>query len=147
MTARFVRPISFLDCSRLLIGAASERAASVSRLSEANRMRRSKSDLDTGTVSRTMRAEQDVTHWTRSSLMVCQRARTGARERDGETDKVLEDAGWRVVRIWEHEEPELAALRTRETVTMMRNPQLRRRPQWIRNAPSQSYDAIPSRCP
>jgi DNA mismatch endonuclease, patch repair protein len=42
------------------------------------------------------------------------------RERDAETDKLLEEAGWTVVRIWEHEEPELAALKVRETVAEMR---------------------------
>nr|WP_276202972.1 very short patch repair endonuclease [Jiangella muralis] len=30
-------------------------------------------------------------------------------ERDRETDAHLADLGWRVVRIWEHEDPELAA--------------------------------------
>jgi DNA mismatch endonuclease, patch repair protein len=40
------------------------------------------------------------------------------RERDAETDKLLEEAGWTVVRIWEHEEPELAALKVRETVSI-----------------------------
>ena len=43
------------------------------------------------------------------------------RERDAETDKLLEEAGWTVVRIWEHEEPELAALKVRETVSMKRD--------------------------
>jgi len=40
----------------------------------------------------------------------------GNRERDAETDKLLEDAGWRVVRIWEHEEPRPAALRVHDIV-------------------------------
>ncbi|MGH3407954.1 MAG: very short patch repair endonuclease [Streptosporangiaceae bacterium] len=43
------------------------------------------------------------------------------RDRDAETDKLLQDAGWTVVRIWEHEQPELAALRIRETVSTKRN--------------------------
>jgi DNA mismatch endonuclease (patch repair protein) len=43
------------------------------------------------------------------------------RERDAETDKLLEEAGWTVVRIWEHEEPEVAALKVRETVSMKRD--------------------------
>lgn len=43
------------------------------------------------------------------------------RERDAETDKLLEDAGWTVVRIWEHEEPEVAALKVHETVSIRRN--------------------------
>ncbi len=29
-------------------------------------------------------------------------------ERDAETNRLLTDAGWRVVRIWEHEDPETA---------------------------------------
>jgi DNA mismatch endonuclease (patch repair protein) len=43
------------------------------------------------------------------------------RERDAETDKLLEEAGWTVVRVWEHEKPEVAALKIRETVSMKRN--------------------------
>jgi G:T-mismatch repair DNA endonuclease (very short patch repair protein) len=43
------------------------------------------------------------------------------RQRDAETDKLLEEAGWTVVRIWEHEELELAALRVRKTVSMKRD--------------------------
>jgi DNA mismatch endonuclease (patch repair protein) len=34
-------------------------------------------------------------------------------ERDRETDALLSDAGWRVLRIWEHEEPDAAAARIR----------------------------------
>ena len=30
-------------------------------------------------------------------------------ERDRDTDSILRDAGWTVIRIWEHEEPEAAA--------------------------------------
>ncbi len=44
------------------------------------------------------------------------------RERDTETDKLLEDAGWTVVRIWEHEDPEHAALKIQEAVSAKRNP-------------------------
>jgi DNA mismatch endonuclease, patch repair protein len=47
---------------------------------------------------------------------------TRNRERDAETNKMLEEAGWTVVRIWEHENPELAAIRVRETVSMKQNP-------------------------
>lgn len=39
------------------------------------------------------------------------------RERDADTDQVLRDAGWTVLRIWEHEPPELAAVRVRDTLT------------------------------
>lgn len=38
------------------------------------------------------------------------------RERDAETDRLLAEAGWVVVRIWEHEDPAKAALRVEETV-------------------------------
>lgn len=31
------------------------------------------------------------------------------RERDGETTRLLQDAGWTVLRFWEHEDPELIA--------------------------------------
>jgi DNA mismatch endonuclease (patch repair protein) len=33
------------------------------------------------------------------------------RLRDSDTDRRLSEMGWRVVRIWEHEDPEQAALR------------------------------------
>lgn len=32
-------------------------------------------------------------------------------ERDRDTDRHLEEAGWAVVRVWEHEDPEQAAVR------------------------------------
>lgn len=35
----------------------------------------------------------------------------GNRARDADTDRRLAAAGWTVVRIWEHEDPEQAALR------------------------------------
>jgi DNA mismatch endonuclease, patch repair protein len=31
------------------------------------------------------------------------------RERDRETDRLLTEAGWKVIRIWEHEDPQQAA--------------------------------------
>lgn len=37
-------------------------------------------------------------------------------ERDAETDAYLQDKGWTVVRIWEHEDPEEAAWRVRDAV-------------------------------
>jgi len=37
-------------------------------------------------------------------------------ERDTETDALLADAGWSVVRVWEHEEPEAAAARVQEAL-------------------------------
>ncbi|MDH2430324.1 very short patch repair endonuclease [Sphaerisporangium sp. TRM90804] len=36
------------------------------------------------------------------------------RERDRTTDRVLQEAGWQVVRVWEHEDPVEAATRVRE---------------------------------
>lgn len=38
------------------------------------------------------------------------------RERDAETDDRLTSSGWRPVRIWEHEDPVVAASRVREAV-------------------------------
>ncbi len=40
----------------------------------------------------------------------------GNRERDADTDRRLEAAGWVVVRIWEHEEPDEAAVRIQRLV-------------------------------
>lgn len=37
-------------------------------------------------------------------------------ERDRETDRRLEDAGWSVVRVWEHEDPRAAADRVCDVV-------------------------------
>ncbi len=37
-------------------------------------------------------------------------------ERDRETDALLRQAGWEVVRVWEHEDPEAAAHALRELV-------------------------------
>lgn len=31
------------------------------------------------------------------------------RARDAETDRLLQEAGWKVLRFWEHEDPEVAA--------------------------------------
>lgn len=33
------------------------------------------------------------------------------RERDAETDRLLREAGWTVIRVWEHEDPAEAAVR------------------------------------
>ncbi|MEV0401944.1 very short patch repair endonuclease [Actinoallomurus sp. NPDC050550] len=38
------------------------------------------------------------------------------RERDLETDRLLAEAGWRVLRVWEHEDPAEAAVRVAELV-------------------------------
>ncbi|MFE6859011.1 very short patch repair endonuclease [Nocardia sp. NPDC057668] len=45
----------------------------------------------------------------------------GNRARDRETDQLLTDAGWRVIRIWEHEDPELAAARVAAAVSTGRS--------------------------
>lgn len=42
------------------------------------------------------------------------------RERDRETDRLLAEAGWAVVRIWEHEPAMEAAERVRDVVTARR---------------------------
>jgi len=42
------------------------------------------------------------------------------RERDRETDRVLVEAGWAVVRVWEHEDPIDAAARIKEVVAANR---------------------------
>ena len=38
------------------------------------------------------------------------------RTRDRDTDRRLAEAGWDVVRVWEHEDPQLAALHVEEIV-------------------------------
>ncbi len=40
----------------------------------------------------------------------------GNRARDADTDRVLDEAGWLAVRVWEHEDPVVAASRVREAV-------------------------------
>ncbi|MEO3841654.1 very short patch repair endonuclease [Streptomyces sp. B22F1] len=42
------------------------------------------------------------------------------RERDADTNRRLVDAGWLVVRIWEHEDPAVAAQRVRRVVMQRR---------------------------
>ena len=42
------------------------------------------------------------------------------RARDQETDRLLGERGWQVVRIWEHEDPEQAAQRVRDVVLARR---------------------------
>jgi DNA mismatch endonuclease (patch repair protein) len=44
----------------------------------------------------------------------------GHRRRDTATDEALEAAGWRVVRVWEHEDPELAVDRAASVVPDVR---------------------------
>jgi len=42
------------------------------------------------------------------------------RERDSETDRVLADAGWAAIRIWEHEDPAEAAIHVADVVRSRR---------------------------
>ncbi|MEU8347786.1 very short patch repair endonuclease [Spirillospora sp. NPDC048832] len=44
------------------------------------------------------------------------------RERDAETDRLLREAGWTVIRIWEHEDPTEAASRIASKVAERRLP-------------------------
>lgn len=44
------------------------------------------------------------------------------RERDAETNRILAEAGWRVFRVWEHEDPADAAERVAELVRRHRRP-------------------------
>jgi len=42
------------------------------------------------------------------------------RERDAETDRILTEAGWTVIRVWEHEDPKRAALHIAQKVRALR---------------------------
>jgi DNA mismatch endonuclease, patch repair protein len=44
------------------------------------------------------------------------------RERDRETDRVLREHGWEVVRVWEHEDPVAAADRVEAAIRSRRGP-------------------------
>ncbi|ORV54816.1 very short patch repair endonuclease [Mycobacterium europaeum] len=46
---------------------------------------------------------------------------SGNMARDRDTDRRLSDAGWASIRIWEHEEPQAAALRVRDVVFARRD--------------------------
>jgi DNA mismatch endonuclease (patch repair protein) len=48
------------------------------------------------------------------------------RERDADTDRRLEEAGWTVVRVWEHEDVTAAAGRVAQAVTDLRLQSLKR---------------------
>ena len=43
-------------------------------------------------------------------------------ERDRETNEALENAGWTVLRVWEHEDPDEAALRVVAALEALRGP-------------------------
>ncbi len=44
----------------------------------------------------------------------------GNKSRDADTDRKLREEGWTVIRVWEHEAPEDAALRVSDTVRTRR---------------------------
>lgn len=47
------------------------------------------------------------------------------RRRDADTNRRLRNANWMVIRIWEHEDPDVAALRIRAAVDRRRYPKRR----------------------
>jgi DNA mismatch endonuclease Vsr len=46
----------------------------------------------------------------------------GNRQRDADTDRVLSESGWTVIRIWEHEDPAEAAAHVLEVVRELKGP-------------------------
>ncbi|MET9290302.1 very short patch repair endonuclease [Nocardia beijingensis] len=50
----------------------------------------------------------------------------GNQARDRETDQLLTEAGWQVVRVWEHEDPEIAARRVADVVLARRGSRIPR---------------------
>ena len=67
---------------------------------------------------------------------------TRNRERDRETDSLLEKAGWMVVRVWEHEDPDKAADRIHAIVSARRAS-----PAADRDGPGRRACSPPRRCP
>lgn len=55
----------------------------------------------------------NTTYWTNKI--------SGNQMRDQETDSILQNAGWTVVRVWEHEEPPIAAATVVRTVADARD--------------------------
>lgn len=49
----------------------------------------------------------------------------GNQDRDRETDRLLSEAGWHVIRVWEHEDPNVAAGRIAQVVKKRRSAGLR----------------------
>lgn len=49
--------------------------------------------------------------WPKSNAEWWRQKLLGNQQRDRDTDRRLRDAGWTVIRVWEHEEPEVAAER------------------------------------
>jgi DNA mismatch endonuclease, patch repair protein len=54
--------------------------------------------------------------WPKSNAAWWRAKIEGNRERDADTDRRLKEAGWRSIRIWEHEDSNKAAARIRKTV-------------------------------
>ncbi|MFJ9669538.1 very short patch repair endonuclease [Streptomyces sp. NPDC101221] len=54
-------------------------------------------------------SKSNVTYWTEKIIR--------NKERDEDTNRRLREAGWLVIRIWEHEDLEVAARKLKETVT------------------------------
>ena len=52
---------------------------------------------------------------------------TRNKERDLDTNKSLEEAGWRVLRVWEHEDPKKAAKKIERIVSHRLNAQFQRK--------------------
>jgi DNA mismatch endonuclease, patch repair protein len=48
----------------------------------------------------------------------------GNRSRDADTDRKLRAEGWRVIRVWEHEDPAQAALGVEAAVLALRGSQI-----------------------
>jgi DNA mismatch endonuclease (patch repair protein) len=58
----------------------------------------------------------DHAEWPRANGAWWREKIEGTRRRDLDTDRALASEGWRVVRIWEHEDPALAARRVAAVV-------------------------------
>jgi DNA mismatch endonuclease (patch repair protein) len=69
----------------------------------------------------------------------------GNRERDAQTDERLAVAGWRVIRVWEHEDPQQAAARVAQAVLALRTPtRAARRPSKLTTGTASGHEDRPS---
>lgn len=59
--------------------------------------------------------------WPRSNAEWWREKIQANKRRDSDTDRLLEDAGWYVIRIWEHEDPTQAADRVERVVRTRRD--------------------------